>query len=668
MILVTFLHGFFSLFRKRKNIPNPKTMFGGQVLSYKHGLNHQPMGEQKVASIKTLSDRKQFCKAVLNDVKALEVMLQEGLFEKGTQRIGAEQELCLIDKHYNPSMAGPEILPEIEAREYTSELARYNLEINLDPLLLEGRNFSNMQGQLERLLALGSKHAAQHEALILLTGILPTIRLTHLQPEYMFPAARYQMLSEELLRVRGEDFRIHLQGVDDLITSLDSVLFEACNTSFQLHLQIDPDDFVKQYNWAQAIAGPVLAIGTNSPMLLGRELWMETRIALFKQSLDTRSASNQLRDKASRVSFGNNWITQSAVEIFKDQVARFPFLLTREDTEDALQVLQAGQIPKLKALMLHNGTTYTWNRPCYGVANGIAHLRIECRYLPAGPTVLDEMANFAFWVGLMKGMPARFEKLATGWDFREARHNFIKAARTGMQTAIKWDGKLWSAPRLVNEIMLPIAEAGLQKAGIDASEINQYLGVIADRCTKNRSGSDWQVYNFRQLEKHHGRSTALAVMTRSMYEQQQSHKPVHEWDDIPANKVYPYPADSVTADKIMSTQLFTVREDDFIDLVASIMRWRNIRHMPVENDKGEVVGIVTATNLRIWKAQSGEPFEQVSSIMVPNPITVAPDTPFAEIEQLMRSYQIRCLPVVLKHKLVGIVTDTDVKRVRGGDG
>ncbi len=623
------------------------------------------MGEQKVTSLNSLTDRKKFCRAILDDIKALEIMLQEGQFEKGIQRIGAEQELCLIDQHYNPSMAGPDILPKIEAREYTSELARYNLEINLDPQVLEGHCFSNTQQQLERLLKLGSEKAAAQETLILLTGILPTIRLTHLQPEYMFPAARYQMLSEGLLNVRGEDFRIQLQGVDDLITSLDSVLFEACNTSFQLHLQIDPEEFVEQYNWAQAIAGPVLAISTNSPLLLGRELWMETRIALFKQSLDTRSTKNQMRDKASRVSFGNNWITQSAAEIFKDQVARFPFLLTREDTEDALQVLQAGQIPKLKALMLHNGTTYTWNRPCYGVANGVAHLRIECRYLPAGPTVLDEMANFAFWVGLMKGMPPRFKELPTGWDFREARHNFIKAARTGMQTAIKWDGKLWSAPRLVNEVLLPIAEAGLQKVGVDATEINRYLGVIGDRCTQTRSGSDWQVYNFRQLEKHHGRSTALAVMTRSMYEQQQSHLPVHEWDDIPANKIYPHPTHSITADKIMSSQLFTVREDDFIELVESIMRWRNIRHMPIENSKGEVVGIVTATNLRIWKAQSGDPYEQVNAIMVPKPVTVAPDTPFSEIEQLMREHQIRCLPVVLKHKLVGIVTDTDVKRAKG---
>ena len=254
------------------------------------------MGEQLVKKIATIDERKAFSKALLQDIKALDFMLRDSLFEKGIQRIGAEQELCLVDRDFNPSFKGPDILSNIRAPQYTTELARYNLEINLDPSVLENKCFSETEAHLRNFLQMGAEACHHYRNKILLTGILPTIRMVHLKPEFMSPAMRYKALSDSFFHLRGGDFEINLQGVDELIAALDSVLFEACNTSFQLHLQIDPEDFVAQYNWAQAIAGPILAISTNSPLLMGRELWNETRIALFKQSLDTRSSRNQLRD------------------------------------------------------------------------------------------------------------------------------------------------------------------------------------------------------------------------------------------------------------------------------------------------------------------------------------------------------------------------------------
>lgn len=622
------------------------------------------MGEHRIKPLLTQADRNRFCRAMLRDVEALEIMIREGHFERGIQRIGAEQELCLIRDDFSPAMSGPEILTQIEAEAYTSELARYNLEINLSPHELRGNCFREIHKELESLLAVGQNIAAGQDSRMILAGILPTIERRHLQPKYMTPALRYQVLSERMLDIRGEAFKIHLEGVDELMASLKTVLFEACNTSFQLHLQVDPDEFVEQYNWSQMIAGPVLSIAANSPLLLGRELWMETRIALFKQSLDTRNPMHQLRDKAPRVNFGNDWIHHSVADIFKDNIARFPMLLGPDwEDEDSVQILRSGGIPKLRALQLHNGTTYTWNRPCYGIGNNRAHLRIECRYLPAGPSVLDEMANFVFWVGLMKGMPEKYRYLNGNLDFRIAKANFIRAAHTGMATSLEWEGKLWSAPKLVMEKLLPISEKGLLAANISSDTIKYYLNVIQDRCERQRSGSRWMVQNFQKLRKNFGRGMATNLITEGMAEQQAGGLPVHFWDDIYTTKVYPKPFSALRAKDSMSTDLFTVKEEDPVVLTERIMRWRNIRHLPVENAAGELVGLLSRSLLQDWAERGEDPFEPVQKVMVQELICAGPNTPLETIQSLMVEHGIGCVPIVVDKHLVGMLTDTDTKRL-----
>ncbi|MCB0628967.1 MAG: CBS domain-containing protein [Saprospiraceae bacterium] len=627
------------------------------------------MGELRIKPLSTHQERSQFCRAMLRDVQALEIMLREGLFEKGIQRIGAEQELCLVRPDFSPAITGPEILSHIDDDAYTSEIARYNLEINLLPHELGGKAFEHLHHSLDRLLNKGQAVADQWDTRFLLAGILPTIERRHLQPEYMTPAQRYLNLSEKLLDIRGEAFKIQLEGVDELIASLDSVLFEACNTSFQLHLQIAPEDFVAQYNWAQMIAGPVLAISANSPLLLGRELWMETRIALFKQSLDTRNPLHQLRDKAPRVNFGTDWIHHSVADIFKDNIARFPMLLgMATEIEDSLDVLHDGGTPALRSLRLHNGTTYTWNRPCYGIGDdGQAHLRIECRYLPAGPSVLDEMANFAFWVGLMKGMPEKYRNLKDTMDFRVAKANFIRAARTGIVTSLEWEGKLWSAPELVSRVLLPMAEQGLRNAGVSSESITYYLGVIEDRCMRQQSGSRWIVQNYQYLRKKYSRGMAISLITEAMGEQQQTGLPVHHWDHIRTNGVFPRPFNALYAKDIMSTDLFTVNEEESMALTERIIHWRTIRHLPIENSRGELVGILTHKQIEDWSKNATDPFEKLHDDMVKDPVCAAPYTTLAEIRDLMIEHNIGCVPIVVDKHLVGMVTDTDMKRVLGTD-
>lgn len=622
------------------------------------------MGELSVKSLQSLSDRNHYLLEVLHDIEALDIMLREGLFEKGKQRIGAEQELCLIDDEGNPSLKGPAILTAVKDEHFTTEIGKFNLEINLDPFELRSDCLRNTERQLMHLLGMLANKASDANSNVLLTGILPSLTHLHLHDECMAPVERYRLLSQAMRAMRGRDFEIHIIGVDEMIASNPSILFEACNTSFQMHLQIEPEEFVDHYNWAQMISGPVLAACTNSPLLFGRELWAETRIALFQQSVDTRSYTGHLRDKQSRVYFGNRWLRDSVSEVFKEHLSRFPMVFSTKIEKNSLDSLKEGEIPKLKALRLHNGTVYTWNRICYGLSEGLPHLRIECRYIPAGPTVADEMANFAFWLGLMKGLPEHYKNLHHIASFRSAKDNFYRAARIGMGASFDWLGKNISAERLLLEELLPIAKVGLEKIALNKDDIHRYLNIIAQRIMKQQTGAQWQVHNFRCLREAYGPGIAAHKLTQAMYERQESGLPVADWDDVDCRPIYAVDLQNDTVDKVMSTDLFTIREEEPLALVKAIMEWKNIRHLPVENHAGDLVGLVTATNVHSFSTLPKQ-WEQIpiKQMMVKNLITIAPGTPVKTAVHLMQNFGIGCLPVMKDNKLLGILTDTDVKRI-----
>ncbi len=409
------------------------------------------MGEYNFNTSETIDIRSNFIKHLIKDIDSLELMLQQNLIENDKYRIGAEQEFCLVTENWRPAQNSLAILEAIDDSHFTIELAKYNLEINLDPFILQGDCFQLLSKQLNSLLNKAQKEAKKFDTKIVLTGILPTISHTELEFEFMTPNSRYWALNEVLRSIKGTDFQLYLRGVDELAITHDSVLFEACNTSFQMHLQIPPDDFISSYNWAQAISGPILGIAANSPILLGRELWSESRIALFQQSIDTRQTSYYLRDQQPRVKFGNKWESGSIAEIFKDDIAHHKIILSKEISSDSLEELKIGKIPKLQALNLYNGTVYRWNRPCYGENNGIAHIRIENRYIPSGPSTIDEMANFALWVGLMMGRPSEFDDMSKVMDFRDVKSNFIKASRS----YVSWWYTSIPVSTLTNQVICP---------------------------------------------------------------------------------------------------------------------------------------------------------------------------------------------------------------------
>ena len=615
------------------------------------------LGEQAVHSAKDNLERALFIDALLDDITALERMLKEGRIESGITRIGAEQEFCLVDEHWSPSKKADQVLESVGDEHFTNELAKYNLEINLDPLELKGASFSEMEDSLRFHLKQADKHAAKAGDKVVLTGILPTINKRSVELDYMAERPRYFALNDRLKELRGEDFELHIRGVNELHVRHDSVLFEACNTSFQTHLQIDPDDFISSYNWSQAISGPILAIAANSPLLLGRELWSETRIALFQQSIDTRHSSNALTDQRPRVGFGDDWEYGSIAEIFKKSIAGFPIILSKPIEKLSTQILDEGGAPKLPALNLHNGTVYRWNRACYGAVGGVSHVRIENRYLPSGPSIIDEMANFALWVGIMKGRPAKYNDLPSIMKFDEAKANFIKAARYGKESVMCWDGKQYGAKELMREVFLPMAHEGLKQCKIDDADRERLLGVIEKRIEGN-TGAQWMTASFRALKDKHRPARCLQLLTENIYLNQQSDLPVSDWKQCDITDHHDL---GRHVRDLMSTHLFTVRENDLARLALQVMEWRNIHHLPVVNQKNEMIGLLTWTHIQKSKDLcKAEPLTTVADIMVKNVHSTYPDADLKEVTEVVRNYDIGCLPVTSKGKLVGILTLNDL--------
>ena len=348
------------------------------------------------------TERQTAIRWMLRDLQALEHMLAERMFETDITRIGAEQEMFIVDGSWQPSPRALAILADLADGHFTTEVGAFNLELNLDPQVFTGTCLSLLEAQLDQLLAVARAVAGAAGLNVVLAGILPTIRKGDLSMDNMVQNPRYLALNTALMSLRGEDYELHIKGTDELRVRQDSVMAEACNASFQVHLQVAPDDFVNLYNVAQLLAGPVLACATNSPVLFGKRLWAETRIALFEQAVDTRRPGPHMRDRSARVTFGNDWVTTSITELYREDITRFRPLLAPDDYADPFGELADGRMPTLPALRLHTGTVWRWNRGCYGITDGVPHLRIENRVLPSGPTVVDEVANAALWLGLMR--------------------------------------------------------------------------------------------------------------------------------------------------------------------------------------------------------------------------------------------------------------------------
>ena len=621
------------------------------------------MGEHNVSTEKNEEQAQSFMKCLLADLAALEHILAGGRIESGVRRIGAEQEMFLIDANMRPAPLVEEILGSAKDPRLTTEIGKFNLEANLSPQTLGGRCFSKMESELEEIVQIARASANSLGADVLLTGILPTLRRSDLTLSNITPVARYYELNRAATEMRGGTFYVHLKGLDDLQLTHDNVMLEACCTSFQVHLQVSAEEFATRYNIAQLLTAPVLASAVNSPLLFGHRLWHETRIGLFQQSVDERSNARQTRHHPTRVSFGNDWLKKSIMEIFREQVARFRVILTRQVEEDPMKILHSGGLPDLSALRLHNGTVWRWNRPCYGVTEGRAHLRIENRVLPSGPSILDEVANAAFFIGLMTALPEAYGRVDEEMAFDDVKDNFLTAARRGLKAQFAWlKGERIAAPSLILDHLVPLARQGLESVQVPSEDIDRYLGTLEERVRRDQTGALWALRSMAHMGEGRQREGLYHRLTAKMIEQQKLGLPVHRWELAKLDDDSEWGFLYQTVEQFMTTDLFTVGPDDLVDFAASVMHWRHIRHLPVEDQQGNLLGVVShRTLLRLFAEGVGDQTTNITvrKVMKENPITVAPKTPTLEALDIMQMHSVGCLPVVDDGRLVGIITAHD---------
>ncbi len=631
------------------------------------------MGTQTVSTFDDKEQRQKFIRSLLNDIRSLEYMLENNWFESGITRFGSELEMVLIDKKtLKPRNIAMEVMDKMKKYNWVeTEIAQFNLELNLTPREMTKNHFSLMEKEIQNRLKILDRELNKLDASYILTGILPTIQKFHLNMENLTPRKRYYMLMEALKELRlGKDFELKIFGIDELFVKHDSPFLEAANTSWQVHLQVEASEYVKYYNIAQALASPSISISANSPIVFGKRLWHESRIAMFEQALDTRSTHEHMREQSTRVSFGREWLDNSILDVYREDIARFKVLLSSEVEEDSWELIQKGKVPKLESLLVHNSTIYRWNRPQYGISgNGQPHLRIENRVMPAGPTVADQMANAVFWLGMMKGMASQVDDISKKIEYSDLRDNFGRAARFGLEAEFTWfKGKKNHVVDLIKKELLPLARLGLKECKIDSADIDKYLGIIKERVQKKTNGAIWMLQSYSQIQKGGvSKDETLSVLTHAIMKNQKSNTPIHKWKKADINDLSEYQPLELKVSEFMQTDVYTVEKNDIIELVGELMDWRKIRYMPVEDSEGKLEGLVTSRlicrHLLNMVRDPKQAPSTVEDIMIKKPITIKHDARIMDAMMLMRKNKIGALPVVHKKALVGIITESDFLQI-----
>jgi gamma-glutamyl:cysteine ligase YbdK (ATP-grasp superfamily) len=489
------------------------------------------MGRDIAPMVFSREDRQRYREKVRRCLDVFARMLAESRFDVAPSSMGLEIELNLTDDDGNPAMRNAEVLGAIEDSSFQTEVGQWNIEINVLPRKMAGSGLAEFERDVRRDLNAADAKARSTGTHIVMVGILPTLTQDHTTSETMSANPRYAVLNEQIVTARGENLQIDIGGVERLTTYSETVMPEGACTSVQIHLQVSPEEFASYWNASQAIASLQVALGANSPFLFGKELWRETRIALFLQAIDTRPEELKAQGVRPRVWFGERWVT-SIFDLFEENARYFPSLLPLTEDEDPLEVLEAGGTPELGELRLHNGTIWRWNRPVYDTVDGSPHLRVENRVLPAGPTVVDTMANAAFYAGMVRVLAEQDRPIWTQMSFPAAEDNFHAASRDGLDAVIYWPGA-GEVPvtELVLRRLLPVAYEGLDRWGVDADIRDRLLDIVEQRCLTRRNGAEWQAEVLHKLEDQANieRPEALRQMMCRYYEFMHSNEPVHTW-------------------------------------------------------------------------------------------------------------------------------------------
>src|SRR3954471_1952985 len=486
------------------------------------------MGEEVESQDFSRYDRQRYREKLHTCLDVFARMLSESKFDFERPLTGLEIEFNLVDERNDPAMRNAEVLAAIPDVDFQTELGQFNIEINVRPRSLMGGAAEELEAELRASLNAAEEHARSVGAHIVMIGMLPTLAPEHLTGEALSANPRYRLINEQIFAARGEDMYINIDGPERLATHADTIAPEAAGKRVQFHLQVSPDDYARTWNAAQCIAGVQLALGANSPFFFGKELWRETRVALFEQATDTRPQELKEQGVRPRVWFGERWIT-SVFDQFEENVRYFPALLPVCDAENPLEVLERGDTPKLAELRMHNGTIYRWNRPIYDVYRGKPHLRVENRVLPAGPSVIDVLANGAFYYGVLHMLAREDRPIWSRMSFTAAEDNFNAGAKEGINAMLYWPG-LGEVPvsELVLRRLLPLAQQGLDELEVAGEVSDRLLSIIEARCKLHTNGAEWQAKTFHDIddsEQHLDRRDALREMLRRYIEHMHTNEP-----------------------------------------------------------------------------------------------------------------------------------------------
>lgn len=475
------------------------------------------MGQEIEETRFTPDDFVVYAERLQQETALLQEWFEQDAFSVRDRMGGFELEAWLVDSQFRPAPINQKFLKQLDNPMVVPELACFGVELNDHPQHLWGTALSRFEASLGETWQQCVQAAAELHAHLLMIGILPTVKEEELCPANMSDLKRYHALNEQVLRLReGQPLELDVHGREHLKMTHKSVMLEAATASFQLHLKVHPADAVRAYNASIIISAPMVAAACNAPYLFGHDLWDETRIPVFEQSVAVGGFSGARHGPLRRVTFGSGYVRDSILECFTENQQHYPILLP---------VVFNDSLEKMSNLRLHNGTIWRWNRPLIGFdTDGMPHLRIEHRVVSGGPTVLDVIANAALFFGLMRWMMTTETPLEAEIPFSAARDNFYAAARYGLDALVTWSGgKKGSLQSLIIDELLPCAREGLVALEIDADDIDRYLGVIEQRVLTQRTGTAWQ-------RQRVAAGDDMAAMTEAYYQQQRTGRPVHEWD------------------------------------------------------------------------------------------------------------------------------------------
>jgi gamma-glutamyl:cysteine ligase YbdK (ATP-grasp superfamily) len=478
------------------------------------------------------SDFSEFSERLRANLAALKQILARPGFGEGDLSFGAELELYIVGAEGQPVHKNQEVIAALNDPQLTLELNRYNLEYNFSPVLVRENCFAATQREAIAALEKINRCTAQWDAKAVPIGILPTLQQSDTGYHAMTPLPRFEALTKELTELRGGPFTIAIEGEDTLQLAMDDVTLEGANTSFQVHLRVPPSEYADFYNALQLVTPLVVAMSANSPTLFGHRLWHETRIPLFKQSIDCRPRDS-MHPMPARVNFGNNWVRDSAYELFAEAALLCRPLLPIRSEEDAIDIVRQGGTPQLRELRLHQGSIWMWNRPVFDPVDG-RHLRIELRAFPAGPSITDMLANASLAIGLAKSLQSDIKDLLSAIPFTYCTANFYRAAQKGMAAELFWPSRRQTQPKYfsVSTILASLLERlpdSLAAMGFVPADFRPLLTVIQERLETRQTGAQWQLNKLAELRKELHKRDALVEMLHQYHANSAANLPVAQW-------------------------------------------------------------------------------------------------------------------------------------------